>query len=343
MKAWVLEEKMKMVATTREMPTIQQGQALVRVTMAGICGSDVHFYRNGKIGDFLLEKPMILGHECCGVVEEICDDSCGLNVGDRVVIEPGYSCGKCRSCLEGRYNMCEKVFFMATPPDDGCFVEYVAWPTHMLLKMPDNMTDQEGALIEPFSCGMAAVERSGVKPGDTCVILGGGPIGLSVLKGLQARGAGKIIVVDLNPYRLKVAKEMGATRVVNSRDEDLMQAILAENNGTLADVAFETAGSPATYRILADCVKQGGTVVMQGMAPVDSIDMPMVRIVIREVNMVSVFRYANVFHKAMAMVGSGRVKLDDLITHQYTFDQLQEAFDLIVNQTEDCMKIMISY
>jgi len=343
MKAWVLHSAGDMRLEERPVPVPRKGEALVKMKSVGICGSDVHFYQNGKIGDFILKKPMILGHECSGEIVEVNDDSANLMVGDRVVIEPGVPCGHCDMCRVGRYNMCKDVFFMATPPDDGCFCEYVSWPVDFLYKMPSSMSFEMGALVEPFTCGMAAAKRSAAGFGDDCVILGSGPIGIMLIKALRARGVGRIFVGDIQEYRLKMAREAGADYAVDVTKENLLDIVLSATKGKKADFAFETAGSPKTYEDLANYVKPGGTLVLQGMLPVDKVSMPMVKIVTEEINIVSVFRYCNVYEQAIKLVSGGSVDLMPLITHRFGFDEVGKAFDFIVSSTDEKIKVMINF
>jgi L-iditol 2-dehydrogenase len=343
MKAWVLYSAYDMRLEKRPVPVPKKGEALIKIKSVGICGSDVHFYKNGMIGDFIIKEPMILGHECSGEVVEVNDDRGILAIGDRVVIEPGVPCGKCEMCRLGRYNMCEDVFFMATPPDDGCFCEYVAWPIEYLYIMPEQMNYEMGALIEPFTCGLGAAKRSGVDYGDDCVILGAGPIGIMVAKALRVKGAGRIFISDVQDYRLEIAKAAGVTYPVNVLKGNLLDVVMRETNGKKAMFAFETAGSPKTYADLVNYVRPGGTIVMQGMLQTYEIAMPMLRIVTHEINMISVFRYCNVYEQAIKLVADGRVELLSVITHRKGFDEIKKSFDMIVEGKEQTLKVMINF
>ena len=185
-----------------DFPQMKPGDVLIKIKAVGICGSDVHYYKHGRIGSYVVAKPLILGHECAGEIVEVASDVKGFQPGDRVAVEPGYTCRKCVYCKTGRYNLCPDVTFMATPPIDGAFVEYVAWPADFVYRLPENLTFAHGALMEPLAVGMHAVRRSRLKPGEPIVILGAGTIGLVTILAAKAAGAGEIIV-DTRSKRLE--------------------------------------------------------------------------------------------------------------------------------------------
>ena len=207
MKTMVLKKAGTIVEEDREIPAIRAHEVLIKVMDCGICGSDVHYYEHGRIGDFVVEKPMILGHECAGEVVEVGEAVTHIKAGDRVAVEPGHTCGKCEYCKSGRYNLCPDVIFLATPPYDGAFSEYLSYPADMVYKLPDSMDTVEGALLEPFCVGLHAVAQSEVKAGSCAVILGSGCIGLCTLLALNAQGIHKVFVVDILENRLKMAEK----------------------------------------------------------------------------------------------------------------------------------------
>ncbi len=196
----------------RPIPVAGPGQVLVRIGRIGVCGSDVHYYTNGRIGDYVVREPMILGHESAGVVAAVGEGVTDFAVGQRVTLEPGYTCGKCFFCKSGHYNLCPDVVFMATPPIDGAFCEYVAWPADYCFHLPDEMSLDEGALMEPLSVGLWAAERGNVRPGDAVAVFGSGPIGLVTIQAARAAGATTIIAVDVEDFRLQHALRLGATQ-----------------------------------------------------------------------------------------------------------------------------------
>ena len=207
------------------MPAPKEKQVVVKLEYVGICGSDVHYYENGRIGDFIVDGDFILGHECAGTVVELGEGVKDLKVGDRVALEPGITCGQCEFCKSGRYNLCPDVEFLATPPYHGCLENYIAFPENMCFKLPDNITTKEGALVEPLSVGMHAAKQGKVTLGSSVVILGAGCIGLCTLLACKAFGATDITVVDVIPKRLDYAMKLGATRVINGKDVNTVDEI----------------------------------------------------------------------------------------------------------------------
>jgi L-iditol 2-dehydrogenase len=343
MKAWVLHGIKDMRLETQKIPDLQPGEALVKIKSVGICGSDMHYFLDGKIGSFVVENPLILGHECSGEVVDIAENVKNVKIGDRVAIEAGKSCGDCWYCKNGRYNKCPDMQFMATPPYDGCLVEYVAWPAKLLFQIPDSMSYEEGAMLEPYTCSIAAVRRSGVPLSSSCLVMGMGPIGLLVLESLKAAGVGDIICVDVLPYRLEKAKEMGATYVINALEEDVVGKVRELTGGRGVQYAYETAGTDKTYSQIAHCVADGGTITLSGLLVADGTPMPMSTIVINEINLIAVFRYCNVYEEAIAMVRNKRVDIMQVVTNRFAFDDSLVAFEFSANHKDDSLKTIIDF
>ncbi len=227
------------------MPSPGPGEILMKMEAVGICGSDAHYYNHGKIGDFVVEFPFILGHECAGTIVGLGEGVTDLEVGDRVALEPGVPCGKCEQCRGGRYNLCPDVKFFATPPYDGCLMNYVTFPAEFAFKLPDNVSSVEGALIEPLAIGINAALTGGVKLGDTVLIFGAGCIGLVSLLAAKAYGATQVIVSDILPNRLAVAEKLGAT-VINSKEKDVVAEVMRLTGGKGAQVVLDCAGFSQT-------------------------------------------------------------------------------------------------
>lgn len=324
-------------------PEPEEKQVLVQLEYVGICGSDVHYYHNGCCGSYKvdLEEDFMLGHECAGTIVKTGPGVEQLKVGDRVALEPGITCGKCEFCKSGRYNLCPDVVFLATPPVQGCYEEYIAFPEDMCFKLPDNVSTKEGALIEPLSVGFHAANQGNVQVGDSVVILGAGCIGLVTLLACKAHGAGKIIVSDLVDARLEKAKELGADIVINSGSCDAKAEILRLTDGKGADQVFETAGSPVTIAQTPFLVKQGGTITMVGLAAQEEITYNFAQIMAKEAQIKSVFRYRNIYPKAIAAVSSGAIDVKGIVTHEYDLSQIQEAFDEAVTNKTDLVKAVI--
>ena len=222
MKVAVMNGIGKMGFTERDIPTPKDDEVLVKLDYVGICGSDLHYYESGAIGDYVVEPPFVLGHEPGGVVVEVGKDVKHLKVGDKVALEPGKTCGHCEFCKQGKYNLCPDVVFFATPPVDGVFQEYVAHEADLCFKLPENVSTLEGALIEPLAVGFHAAIQGDAHLGQKAVVMGAGCIGLVSMMALKARGVSEVYVVDIMEKRLEKALELGATGVINGAKEDVI-------------------------------------------------------------------------------------------------------------------------
>lgn len=333
----------KMIIKEIPVPEIGKKEVLVSLEYVGICGSDVHYFHNGCCGSYKvdLSEDYMLGHECAGTIVKVGEEVEKLKVGDRVALEPGITCGECEQCKSGHYNLCPDVVFLATPPVQGCNEEYIAFLENMCFKLPDNVSTKEGALIEPLSVGFYASEQGGVKTGDTVVILGSGCIGLVTLLACKAHGAGKIIVADLVEARLQKALEIGATEVINSGKEDALKKIEELTNGRGADVVFETAGSPVTIAQTPFIVRRGGVITLVGISAKEEINYNFAQIMDKEATIKSVFRYRNIYPKAIAAVSGGAINVKGIVTHEFDLDHIQEAYDEAVNNKTDLVKAVI--
>ena len=233
MKVAVMNGIGEMGYTERPIPVPQDNEVLVKLEYVGICGSDMHYYETSRIGDFVVEPPFVLGHEPGGVVVGVGKDVTHLKVGDHVALEPGKTCGKCKFCREGKYNLCPDVVFFATPPVDGVFQEYVAHEAALCFKLPDNVSTLEGALIEPLAVGFHAAKQGGAQAGQTAVVFGAGCIGLVSMMALKACGVSRVYVVDIMEKRLEKAMELGADGVINGREEDAGEGERTDRRGRL--------------------------------------------------------------------------------------------------------------
>lgn len=324
-----------------DFPQIKAGEVLIKMKSVGVCGSDVHYYKHGKIGSYVVNKPMILGHECAGEIVEVANDVKNFKPGDRVAVEPGYTCRRCVYCKTGRYNLCPEVTFMATPPIDGAYVEYVAWPSDFVFHLPDNMTYDHGALMEPLAVGMHAVRRSRLKPGEPVLILGAGTIGLVTILSAKAAGAGEIIVADLEDVRLNMAQKLGATKIINASKKNTVEVIKDFTHGFGMEVVFETAGSVPTTQQTIELAARGGRIVWVGLAGEDRFPMPVLQAIDKEVDIMGIFRYANVYPYAIQLVSTGRMNLDPLVTHRYNLENVKEALEVAYERRDGAVKVMI--
>lgn len=341
MKAAVMEKPGLIKMMDLPTPVPKDDEVLVHIRHVGICGSDIHYYESGRIGDFVVEKPIILGHESAGVVEAVGKNVTKIKVGDRVALEPGHTCGKCEFCLTGRYNLCPDVVFMATPPYDGAFCEYVAWPAHMAFKLPDNMSTLEGALVEPLAVGLHASNLANAQLGQSAVILGSGCIGLCTLLSLKAKGVTKIYVSDVLDKRLAKAKELGATEVIHASEKDTIEEIMRLTDGQGCDMVFETAGNRITTAQTSRLVKIGGTIVLVGMAPNPKIEYDFGPLANKEATIKTVFRYRNIYPTAINAISGGMIPIAKIASDFFTLDQTPEAMEYSVQHKADIVKAVI--
>ena len=343
MRAAVLHAVHDMRVEEVPMPEIStERDVLVRVRSVGVCGSDVHFFERGVIGKFPLSEPTIMGHEAAGEVVEVLDEDCGLQPGDRVAIEPGYTCRRCEFCKSGRYNVCEDVVFLAAPPVHGAFCEYLAWPSDFLFKLPDSVSMDDGAMIEPLAVGLWAAKRARVEAGDSVAVLGAGPIGILTLQSAIAEGATRAIASDLEPGRLDLARELGATDLIDASSTDAEEAILSLTGGRGADVVFECAGAIPALQMAMRVVKSGGTVQLVGMPAEQQPEIPLYEIINRELDVKGLFRYVNCYPPAISLVESGRVEVAPLVTHHFTLDDTPEAMTFVHERRDGVIKAIIN-
>lgn len=340
MKAAVLHKPLDMRIEDVDVPQIGRRDVLVRVRRVGICGSDVHFYLHGKIGSFIVTKPLILGHECSGEVVEVGEDVKNVKVGQRVVIEPGFTCGVCEYCRSGRYNLCPNVRFYGAPPYDGVFSEYTSAPEENIHLMPENMTYEEGAMIEPLAVGLMAAKRGRISVHDKVAIFGAGPIGLLALQAVKSHGVTEIFVVDVIDYRLEYALKLGAERVINASKEDAVKQIMEFTGGRGVDAIIEASGSPKAIQQALDAVKPGGRIILVGYPLVD-VPILIDKILMKELDILGVHRYANVFPTAIRLVSSGKVDVKTLVTHVFPLDKILEGFNVHINKIGKPIKVQI--
>jgi L-iditol 2-dehydrogenase len=315
-------------------PRPGKGEALVAVKANGICGSDVHFFHEGRLGNFVVTRPYAPGHEASGEVVALGDGVADLRPGDRVVIEPGIPCGRCRLCRSGRYNLCPEVVFLSVPPIDGTFCDYLPIRADMLHKMPEGMSFELGALAEPTAVAVHAVNRAPVSKGETGVILGCGPIGLLTLQAFKAAGGTRAVCVDGIAKRRDRAAELGADRTL-----DPVQA--AELLPNSADVVFETAGSSAATAAAFAFAKPGGQVVQVGWPETNRVEIDVAAFIEKELDYHAVNRYANAFPAAIDWLADGRVIGDALITHRFPFDDVAKAFQFALDHRQDVIKVLV--
>lgn len=341
MKVAVMEGIGKMGYVRRPIPTPKANEVLVKLEYVGICGSDMHYYETGAIGDYVVEPPFVLGHEPGGVVVEVGADVTHLKVGDRVALEPGKTCGHCEFCKTGRYNLCPDVVFFATPPVDGVFQEYVAHEADLCFKLPDNVSTLEGALIEPLAVGFHAANQGGAHAGQTAVVMGAGCIGLVSMMALKAEGVSKVYVVDIMDKRLDKALELGADHVINGKDEDAVEAVMKLTEGKGCDLVIETAGTEFTSRQCVKMTKKGATIVLVGYSKTGEITLPMSLALDKELTFKTVFRYRHIYPMAIEAVAAGKVNLKGIVTNIFDFDDIQNAMDRSISDKANIVKAVV--
>lgn len=301
----------------RPVPRPGPGEVLVKVGSVGVCGSDVHYYEHGRIGPYVVDRPLVLGHEAGGEVAGVGADVRTHEVGQRVSVEPGVPCRSCTQCLSGRYNLCPDMRFFATPPYDGAFSEYVVMPAAFVHLVPDTVSDDAAGLIEPLSVGVWAARRAGVTAGSRVLVTGAGPIGLVCVQAALAHGATEVVVSDVNPHRLALARSLGATTI------DATAGPIADS-GVEPDVLLECSGNAAATTAAVGVVARAGTVVLIGMGG-DELVLPLPRVQDREITLTGAFRYANTWPTAIALVAAGRVDLDVLVTGHFGLADVEAA------------------
>lgn len=320
MRASVLEKAGSVVLRDLARPVADRDQVVVRIAAVGVCGSDVHYFHEGRIGDFVVEEPLILGHEASGIIVEVGADVPASRIGERVSIEPQRACRVCTQCKHGRYNLCVAMEFYATPPIDGAFAEYAAIQADFAFPIPDSMSLEAAALCEPLSVGIWSNQKAGTVPGSRILVAGAGPIGIVVAQVAAAFGATEIIVSDVVAERREQALRFGATRVIDPLAEDVAAL------GLEVDAFIDASGAAPAVRAGIMAVAPAGRVVLVGMGG-DDVSLPVSRIQGRELLVTGVFRYANTWPLAIELASSGRVDLDALVTGRFGLSEVEAALE----------------
>jgi L-iditol 2-dehydrogenase len=329
-RAAVLMRPREIAMEERPVPQPGPREVLVEVTSVGVCGSDVHWYEHGRIGDRVANDPLILGHESAGRVVEVGSEVTRHAVGDRVCLEPGVPCGRCRECRAGRYNLCADVSFFGTPPIDGAFTDRVAIHEDFAFALPDDMSDDVGALMEPVSVGIWACRKGGISAGDRVLVTGAGPIGLLSMQVAKAFGATDVAISDLNEHRLAVAERTGATRVLRAGEDDPGEV----------DALIECSGHPRATVAGIEALRPAGVAVVVGMGPEPTAELPLALIQTNEIWLTGTFRYANTYPTAIALAATGRVDVEPLITGHYGLEETEDAL-LAGHRDSSSIKVMV--
>jgi D-xylulose reductase len=341
MKALVLEKKGSLSLRDIDLPLVV-GEDDVRIAIhtVGICGSDVHYYTDGRIGDFVVRQPMILGHEASGTVVEVGAKVAHLNVGDRVCMEPGIPDLSSRATKLGIYNVDPSVRFWATPPIHGVLTPEVVHPAAFTYPLPDNVTFGEGAMVEPFAIGMQAAKKARIEPGDVAVVIGAGTIGVMTALAALAGGCARVLISDVSEQKLAIAGGYRGITPVDVRKQSLLEIVVRETRGWGADVVFEASGNAKVYQDIFRFVRPGGGIVVIGL-PLEPAAFDISAASAKEVHIETIFRYANVYERALELIASGKVDLKPLISGTYSFDQSIAAFERAAAGNPSDVKLQI--
>ncbi|KVH07116.1 NAD(P)-dependent alcohol dehydrogenase [Burkholderia sp. BCCIQ04A] len=341
MKALVLERTRELALRDIDLPqAVGPGDVRIKVHTVGVCGSDVHYYVHGGIGPFRVDAPMVLGHEASGTVVEVGSDVTHLRVGDRVCMEPGVPRLDSPATLRGLYNLDPDVRFWATPPIHGCLTPFVVHPAAFTYRLPDNVSFAEGAIVEPLSIGLQAAKKAAMKPGDLAVVIGAGTIGAMTALAALAGGAARVILADVVPEKLALFAANPAVTTVDVRTRPLADAVADASGGWGADVVFEASGSANAYAGLVDLMCPGGCAVLIGM-PVAPVPLDVVALQAKEGRIESVFRYANIFPRALALIASGAIDVKPFISRTFPFSEGVRAFEEAASGQPRDVKIQI--
>ncbi|CCM03159.1 uncharacterized protein FIBRA_05281 [Fibroporia radiculosa] len=341
--SFVLRGVEDVVYEQRPIPEIADDEVLVAVKKTGICGSDVHYLVEGRIAQFVVEKPMVLGHESSGIVSKVGRKVKSLKVGDRVAMEPGATCRTCDACKSGRYELCADIVFAATPPYDGTLARFYPIPSDLCYKLPDHLTLEEGAMMEPLSVAVHAVANiAGLRSNQSVAVFGAGPVGLLCMAVAKALGARRVIAIDIVPARLEFAKGFAATetfvppkmepgearmryseRNAKKMTEDLG---IEERGPNSIDLVVDASGAEVSIQTGIIIAKMGGTFVQLGMGSPEIV-IPVTTLLTKEIDFKGSFRYGpGDYALSVALAGSGKIDLKSIITHRFSFDQAIEAF-----------------
>lgn len=341
MKAAVMTGKRQMVIEERDIPQLKPDDVLVKIEYVGVCGSDLHFFKEGHIGDYIVDEPLVLGHESGGTIVEIGSNVKHLKVGDRVALEPGVMCGECELCKNGKYNLCENLDFMAVPHQiDGAFCEYYAHPAKLCFKLPDNVSTMEGGLVEPLAVGLHAVNLSGAKMGQSAVVIGLGCIGLLTILSLKSAGIDEIYAIGHHEKNLKLAEKLGAVKVIDSSKEDPLTFIKSLPGGGV-DQVYEAAGSEEATLMSAKMIKRSGTVTLVGMCAEGEIKFDFGTLFSMEGRVLTIWRYRNLYPEAIKLISQGKIDVKQIVTHVFDFKDIIDGLNFNIDHKDEVIKAVI--
>lgn len=341
MEALVLEKAGQLSLREIDLPaTLGPHDVRIAIHTVGICGSDVHYYQHGAIGQFVVRNPMVLGHEAAGTVSEVGSEVKHLKIGDRVCMEPGVPDPNSRASRLGIYNLDPAVRFWATPPVHGCLTPSVVHPASYTFKLPVNVSFAEGAMVEPLAVGMHAATKARIKPGDLAVVMGAGPIGMVTALAALAGGCSRVVMTDVLQPKLDLAATLGPITPVNVTKESVTEVVHKLSDSWGADIVFEASGNARSVAGVFDPLCPGGTVVFIGM-PGAPVPLDIVAAQVKEARIETVFRYAHMYPRALALMGSGKIDVKPLITDRFSFAESIAAFEYACKMRPSSVKAQI--
>ncbi|OCA55918.1 NAD(P)-dependent alcohol dehydrogenase [Photorhabdus namnaonensis] len=339
MKALVLEKAGQISIQDWEASEIAgENDVEIKIHSVGICGSDVHYYQYGRIGPFVVEKPMILGHEASGVITAVGKNVTHLKIGDRVCMEPGIPNLQSPQSRAGIYNLDPEIRFWATPPIDGCLRERVIHPAAFTFKLPDNVSFAEGAMVEPLSIGMQAATKAEIKPGDIALVVGAGTIGMVTALAALAGGCSDVIICDVFDEKLEIAKQYPGLHPVNNKV--LAETVNALTDGNGVNILFECSGAKPVIATISEHIAPGGIAVLVGM-PIDPAPFDIVSAQAKEITFKTIFRYANMYPRTLRLLSSGKLKVTPLLSATYKFKDSVQAYERAAEGRPTDIKIML--
>lgn len=318
------------------------GEVRLRITSVGVCASDLHYYRDGRIGATLVTEPLVIGHEAAGVVDALGEGVTSHKVGDRVAIEPTNSCGECEFCRAGHYNVCPNVRFFGTPPEDGCFREYLTWPAALALKVPDSMTYDEAAIVEPMAVGIYAVELAKLSGDETVAVLGAGAIGLSAVQAARVAGVKRIIVSEPVQARRDLAKRLGASEVIDPSTSDAEKEFARLTDGHGPDVVIECTGEDDATRAASRIVRILGRIVVVGIPDRDDYTFEASPSRRKEMTVVFCRRSNLAAETAIEWVAEGKVDAACMATHRFPLEDTAKAMELAISKSDGVVRAVIA-
>ena len=316
-------------------PKLESGMVLLRIRRVGICGSDLHYYELGHCGTSVPNSPFILGHEFSAEVADIGDGVSDIEIGQRVTANPARACGFCDFCKAGRGNLCLKTIMLGSggsiPPVNGAMAEYVTVRADQCHVLPDEISHEIGAMLEPLAVALHAIKRAGGVSGKRVLVLGAGTIGRLAAAAAKAHGAAPIAITEIVPERRQKAADSGIPVVFDPESKNYINEAL-ELTGLGFDTIIEASASPKALRQAFDLVRPGGTIVQIGTLPTDDLPLPALRIMRKEINYIGSQRYGDVFDEAIRLVLSGRINLRPLMSDEFTSDEAAKAFKVAANR-----------